>query len=157
MKTIYNTYVKMKSQEQCDRMKQLCINNNLPIWDDECAFIYDTQQDFNNFSFDNDGMPEFMVFLCELDFTEITEQEFINLVNKRKKQTTLRNLLTDSRLTIQQFSDRIGVKKSTFEYQLLKCKDNHLDFTKRYKDKFPEVKKVYGTDKDAMLKFLKDN
>ena len=157
MKTIYNTYVKMKSQEQCDRMKQLCINNNLPIWDDECAFIYDTQQDFNNFAFDKDAMPEFMVFICELDFTEITEQEFTNLVNKRKKQTTLRNLLTDSRLTIQQFSDRIGVKKSTFEYQLLKCKDNHLDFTKRYKDKFPEVKKVYGTDKDAMLKFLKEN
>jgi len=26
MKTIYNTYVVMESQEQCDRMKQLCID-----------------------------------------------------------------------------------------------------------------------------------
>lgn len=74
-----------------------------------------------------------------------------------KQQTTLRNLLTDSKLTIQQFSDRIGVKKSTFEYQLLKCKDDHLKFTVLYKEHFPEVKKVYGTDKDAMLKFLKEN
>jgi len=157
MKTIYNTYVKMKSQEQCDRMKQLCINNNLAIWDDECAFIYDTQQDFNNFAFDNVGMPEFMVFICEIDFTEITEQEFINLVNKRKKQTTLRNLLTDSRLTYQEFANRIKVKKSTFENQLLRLEHKHLYYTFIYKDKFPEVKKVYGTDKDAMIKFLKDN
>ena len=74
-----------------------------------------------------------------------------------KQNTTLRNLLTDSRLTIQQFSDRIGVKKSTFENQLLRLEHKHLYYTFIYKDKFPEVKKVYGTDKDEMLKFLKEN
>ena len=74
-----------------------------------------------------------------------------------KQNTTLRNLLTDSRLTYQEFADRIGVKKSTFEYQLLRLEHKHLYYTFMYKDKFPEVKKVYGTDKDAILKFLKDN
>ena len=31
MKTIYNTYVVTESQKQCDRMKQLCIDNGLDI------------------------------------------------------------------------------------------------------------------------------
>ena len=74
-----------------------------------------------------------------------------------ENKTTLRNLLLDSKLTIQEFADRINVKKSTFEYQLLKCKDDHAKFTIRYRDKFPEVKKIYGTDKDKLLKFFKDN
>mgnify|MGYP003402789722 FL=1 len=45
MKTIYNTYVVMESQDQCDRIKQLCIDNNLPIWifnkhlTDESVFV----------------------------------------------------------------------------------------------------------------------
>jgi len=74
-----------------------------------------------------------------------------------KQNTTLRNLLTDSRLTYQEFADRIKVKKSTFENQLLRLEHKHLYYTFIYKDKFPEVNKVYGTDKDAMLKFLKEN
>lgn len=39
MKTIYNTYFLVESQEQADRLKQICIKNNLRIWDDELGFV----------------------------------------------------------------------------------------------------------------------
>ena len=71
------------------------------------------------------------------------------------KQTTLRNLLQDSKLTIQAFSDRIGINKSTFEKHLLNNFEKHLNYTKLYFDKFPEVKEIHGYDKDEMIKFLK--
>jgi len=47
MKTIYNTYVIMESQEQCDMMKQLCIDNELEILDEEIAF--DLFENHNNY------------------------------------------------------------------------------------------------------------
>ena len=41
MLTIYNTTVKVTSQEQADRLKQICIDYGLPIWDDKDAFVLD--------------------------------------------------------------------------------------------------------------------
>ena len=47
MKTIYNTYIDVTSQEQADRLKQMCIDNDLPIWEDEIAFeILDSNEVF---------------------------------------------------------------------------------------------------------------
>ena len=39
MKTIFNTYFLVESQEQANRLKQICIDNNLRIWDDEIGFV----------------------------------------------------------------------------------------------------------------------
>jgi len=85
MKTIYNTYVIMESQEQCDRMKQLCIDNGLPIWEDSIAFLFSTKE--NVFEFLN---GEFYVTSnnsigkdTNVNF-EITEQEFIELLKTTK-------------------------------------------------------------------------
>jgi hypothetical protein len=54
-KTIYNTFIRVTSQEQCDRLKQICIDNGLPIWDSPRAFEFDRislepilEYDFNN-------------------------------------------------------------------------------------------------------------
>lgn len=41
MLTIYNTTVKVTSQEQAGRLKQICIDYGLPIWDDKDAFVLD--------------------------------------------------------------------------------------------------------------------
>lgn len=38
MKTIFNTYIEVESQKQADRLKQVCIDNRLPIWDRKLAF-----------------------------------------------------------------------------------------------------------------------
>lgn len=79
MKTIYNTYVVMESQEQCDRMKQLCIDNNLHIWGWEYAF-----EKRNNSVFEYDNLSfEFYCSTCETDKTQVTEQEFIELLNQQ--------------------------------------------------------------------------
>jgi len=79
MKTIYNTYVVMDSQEQCDRMKQLCIDNGLPIWDDEIAFKYIKTRE-HYFTFSEIGFAIFH----GTDKTQITEQEFIELLKTTK-------------------------------------------------------------------------
>lgn len=86
--SIYNTYVPMESQEQCDRMKQLCIDNGLPIW--EANFAFDFDNAFNNdiFSFANDT-KEFFIYPIsgnEKDIVnkiKVTEQEFIELLKTK--------------------------------------------------------------------------
>ena len=47
------------------------------------------------------------------------------------KKTTLQNLLFQSGLTIQQFADKIGVKKSAFEKQL-QNKEKHIYYAHKY-------------------------
>jgi hypothetical protein len=49
-KTIFNVYVVMESQEQCNEMKSICIENGLGYWNDEIAFLYDIDN-INYFSF----------------------------------------------------------------------------------------------------------
>ena len=77
MKTIYNTYVEMETQEQCNRMKQLCLDNDLEIPIDERDFIMDSK---NKFFYYFNGMDVF--FICETitDKHRVTENEFIELL-----------------------------------------------------------------------------
>jgi len=85
MKTIYNTFVIMESQEQCDRMKQLCIDNRLPYWKDYSdAFHYVDKYDV--FSYASDSNMFFILASKEgvPESTEITEQEFIELLKQSK-------------------------------------------------------------------------
>jgi len=83
MKTIYNTYVAMESQEQCDRMKQLCIDNGLPIWNNSTAFVFCIEQ--NVFM-----MTSKEFFICIItdkekkEYLKITESEFIELLKTTK-------------------------------------------------------------------------
>lgn len=85
MKTIYNTYVVMESQEQCDRMKQLCIDNRLTYWKDySYAFHYADKYDVFSYAADSDM---FFILASKEDVpesTEITEQEFIELLKNTK-------------------------------------------------------------------------
>lgn len=86
MKTIYNTYVVMKSQEQCDRMKQLCIDNNLLIWDSDIAFNFN--RNGSNFCFSNSNLSgkfgDFALYPNLFGKNKVTEQEFIKLLKNTK-------------------------------------------------------------------------
>jgi hypothetical protein len=85
--TIYNVYVEMENQEQCDRMKQLCIDNELPIWDEEIAFeITKAKNEKSWFWFEKSENEFFIVdlLLGETPIQEqnkVTEQQFIELLN----------------------------------------------------------------------------
>ena len=86
-KTIYNVYVPMKSQEQCDRMKQLCIDNGLEYWNDECYGFGYRKDVLNNFLFSTEFF-EYAVFNFESDkYTKVTEQEFIELLKDMKDES----------------------------------------------------------------------
>ena len=85
MKTIYNVYVEMQSQEQCDRMKQLCLDNKLVIWDDEIAFKFHDEEDIFGCS-DN---KEFYILphkKCMTNGIIVTEAEFIELLKTHKNE-----------------------------------------------------------------------
>ena len=77
----------MESQEQCDRMKSFCLNNNLPIWKNDLAFDFDNA--FNNdvFSFANDT-KEFFIYPISgneediISKFKVTENEFIKLLTQ---------------------------------------------------------------------------
>ncbi len=85
MKTIYNTYILMQNQEQCDIMKQLCINNELSIWHDRIAFEYNEKQNLflgdGNYFMQEDN--EFFVSMNKTGYAEVTEQEFIELLKNK--------------------------------------------------------------------------
>lgn len=86
-KSIYNVYVPIDSQEQADRMKQLCLNYGLPLWDDEYAFEYYGHEKYNLFEFDD---KEFYVCTPNESYVEssyriqVTEEEFIDLLKNEK-------------------------------------------------------------------------
>jgi len=82
-KTIYNVAVLMESQEQCDRMKQLCINNGLPIWQDKVAFIYNKDYGNEFYYEDEEGFLYFRI-LYDSSKTLVTESEFIELLKEHK-------------------------------------------------------------------------
>ena len=48
-----------------------------------------------------------------------------------EKQTSLENLLFESGLTIQEFADKVGVKRTTFEKQFY-GKKNHVKYAFEY-------------------------
>ena len=79
--TIYNVYVEMTSQEQCDRMKQLCIDNDLNICNDENAFEYCKKKYWIYFKSDF-SCREFFVsgFITG---TKVTEEQFIELLKNK--------------------------------------------------------------------------
>jgi len=86
MKTIYNVYVLMTSQKQCDRMKQVCVDNGLPYERGAYDFTYDKTRNFEDrdvFRF-SESFKTFDVWLFDeiLNFTEVTEQEFIKLLKE---------------------------------------------------------------------------
>lgn len=41
MKTIFNTYVLMESQEQCNRMRKICVKFKLKCFNKSNLFLYD--------------------------------------------------------------------------------------------------------------------
>ena len=82
MLTIYNTTVKVKDQAQADRLKQICIDYKLRIWEDKSAFKY-SKKEKNYFYFDG---TDFSVGWFDLEpFEEIiTEQQFIELLKNTR-------------------------------------------------------------------------
>ena len=83
MKTIFNTYVEMESQEQCNRMKQLCLDNGLVFWGD---FRFKPVKNDNNYIYFYNYDGDFCNWLevNKNHYSKITEQEFINLLKEYK-------------------------------------------------------------------------
>ena len=72
-KTIYNVFVVMESQEQCDRMKQLCIDNNLPISKNASSFELIGENNCFRYS----KFCEYFMILSEIyNLKEVTEEYF---------------------------------------------------------------------------------
>jgi hypothetical protein len=79
-KTIYNTFIRVKSQEQCDRLKQFCAENGLPTWDD-FSFITEIHKRKYDLFYFYDGY--FCNYLkLDGDFEEVTEVEWMELLKK---------------------------------------------------------------------------
>lgn len=82
-KSIYDVYVKVTSQEQADRLKAICIEYGLPIWDSVCSFEF--FNGYDTFSSNND--KEFFIreFNKSDNKTEVTESDFIQLAKEFKQ------------------------------------------------------------------------
>lgn len=81
MKTIFNTCVEVTSKEQADRLKQVCIDNGLPIWDD-FKFLKNNKE-FRAFYFWD---KVFCNWLENEYKEEITESEWMELLEQHNKE-----------------------------------------------------------------------
>lgn len=85
-KSIYDVYVTVTSQEQADRLKGICLEYGLPIWEAKCAFefVSHLQNYFEFYKLDK----EFFV-RCTLEnrskHKQITESDFIQLAKEFKQ------------------------------------------------------------------------
>jgi hypothetical protein len=79
MKTIFNTYV-VVDQEQADRLKQVCIDNGLKIWETDEAF--ETDINYQYFSFV--GGDFWVKSFAKKNNTQVTETEWMELLKQYK-------------------------------------------------------------------------
>ena len=75
----------MKSQEECDEMKQLCIDNELPIGDLESSFELIEEIGYLFFHY-SENSKAFFIGDNYYNFKKITKQEFIELIKTTKLQ-----------------------------------------------------------------------
>jgi len=84
MKTIYNVAVLMESQAQCVRMKQLCLDNGLPIGNHKNDYKFvEHETEKNCFRFSNQWKCFAIWWLDDLNEL-VTESEFIELLKNHK-------------------------------------------------------------------------
>jgi hypothetical protein len=90
--SIYDVYVKVTDQEQADRLKQVCLVNGLPIWDDEEAFLADNWHDIVAFTYVSESKQFYVInpynglkWFEKNRKTEILESEFIELIKQEKR------------------------------------------------------------------------
>jgi len=78
MNTIYNTFVNIESQEQCNRLKELCIDKGLNYyWNDDKSFLF---EEYLWCYFLLDDSNCFLLCSHNYNKTEVTEEEFIKLL-----------------------------------------------------------------------------
>jgi len=78
-KNIFNVYVVMDSQANCDRMKQVCVENDL---NDN---IYESDFEFSDkYRYFLSAMTGFYVASQTYSNSKVTEQEFLQLLKEYK-------------------------------------------------------------------------
>lgn len=87
-KTIYNTFVPMENQEQCDRLKKVCLDNALPVWTHQIAFFMDKSRGYYSVFIYRDNC--FLIAAFELNNKiqnrlKVTESEFMKLLEEHIK------------------------------------------------------------------------
>ena len=84
-KSIFTVYVPItEGQEQCDRLKQICIDNGLPITKIYNGFNF--ENGFFKYFYYSESVKVFQVWNGEVSFyTQVTEAEFIELLKEYKK------------------------------------------------------------------------
>lgn len=85
MNTIYNTFIKMESQEECDKMKQICIDNELPIGKFQTSFELIKSLGYLFFHY-SENSKVFFIGDNYYNFKKITKKEFIELIKTTKLQ-----------------------------------------------------------------------
>ena len=83
MKTIYNTFIKMSSQNECDEMKQICLDNDLPIGNLESSFELIEEIGYLFFHY-SENSKAFFIGDNYYNFKKTTKKDFIELIKTTK-------------------------------------------------------------------------
>lgn len=85
MKSIYTIYIPVKDQEQANRLKAICLEYGLPIFYDFLFIPKGDNRKYKYFYFYEGDFCNWLELPNDIDLTESTEEEFINLLKEIKK------------------------------------------------------------------------
>ena len=80
-KSIFTVFIPVESQEQSDRLKQICIDNGLEYGKEVLDFMPSKDLFFRY----SDIFQEFQLWLYNDKYAQSTEAEFIELLKEYKK------------------------------------------------------------------------
>ena len=81
--TIFDVYVLIEGQEQCDRMKQVCVDAGLDIYDN-FNFNY-LKKEYRFFYCSNGNFCNWLELEYDRYLPQVTEAKFLTLLNEYKK------------------------------------------------------------------------
>jgi len=79
--SIFEVYVLMQDQKQCNRMKQICVDNGLKIGSHSKDFEFIIRNGEVN-TFRNSLIHGFGIWWLDKDLTQVTETEFLQLLKE---------------------------------------------------------------------------
>ena len=82
--TIFDVYVPMQDQEQCDRMKQVCVDAGLDIYDN-VIFNY-LKKEYRFFYCSNGDFCNWLELEYDRYLPQVTEADFLTLLNEYKSK-----------------------------------------------------------------------
>lgn len=87
-KTIFNVYIEPTGQEQCNKLRNICIENKLP-YNNRGGYAFQYIDKYDSFAYSQEMKEFFVLSNKPKGFTKVSETEFMQLLKNYKDETPI--------------------------------------------------------------------